>query len=812
MKQSKRKCEHCQLEFEESVLIKTMLQGEERYFCCKGCEGVWTLLHAQGLEDFYTKLGNNHLEPINTQKEESLEHFDSQPFYEKYVRQKGDFCEISLILEKIHCIACVWLNETILSQKEGIIKVQVNYTNNKANILFDPKVLKISQILKTIRSIGYDAHPYDVLLQEYYANKEKRDYYIKMSVGIFCVMNIMWIAVAQYAGYFSGISSEIRNILNFASFILATPVLFFSGFIFWRGAYYALKNKHPNMDLLVISGASLGYFYSIYESFKGGETYFESVAMIVTFVLVGKFLEVRGKKSAVDSLDSLNSKIPVSVVAIRNQERVEVAPYAIKEGETIEVKAGERIALDGILLSSYAICDESALSGESLPIEKQQGEMIYSGSLALNFPFCYQVTKTLQNSLMTSIVNMVEDSLNVRPKIQEVANFITRYFSMVILTLAGLTFWVWYGGLNAGFDRALMVMISVIIIACPCALALATPIASLVGLGEAIKKKILFKEARFLETIAKADTLVLDKTGTLTQGNLKVIYAQNDKIQGRDLEILVEILAKNSHPISQAVLEFLNANPSNVSKSKITLDSLEQILARGMRAKVGEDWYLGGSLELLEDFKIPLSESFKEILAAYEGSFFCFVKNQEILGFYVLEDTLKEDAKEAILALKKMGIRITLLSGDNQKTCQKVAKALEIEEYYAKQTPQDKANFIDKLHQQGKIVIMAGDGINDSIALGKSDIAIAMGGGIDLAISVSDIVVLDDKMQGVKEAFRIGKCTFRVIKENLWLSLLYNTLTIPLAMMGYVIPLVAALSMSLSSLMVVGNSLRIKKM
>lgn len=820
-------CDHCHLEFDTKVLIQTEINGAKKYFCCRGCEGVYKLLNNAGLEDFYSKLGNNTLEPAQEIPTfESLESFDSMPFFERFVTPKESLCEISLILERIHCIACVWLNEKILSKTNGIVKVNINYTNNKATILYDPKIIKISEIIQTIRQIGYDAHAYDPRLQEAYARKEKRDYYIKMVVGIFCVMNIMWIAVAQYAGYFSGISEDMRNILNFAGFALSTPVLFFSGIIFWRGAWIALKYKTPNMDLLVISGASLAYLYSIYASFKGGETYFESVAMIITFVLIGKFLEVRGKKSAIDSLDRLNAQMPVSVRVLKipqsqttqfnleshatqsqtaSQEYFEeIAIESVQVGDIVQVRPGERVALDGTLLSAEALCDESAMNGESLPQVKITGDFIYSGSLALNCPFNYQVCKVFKDSLMMKIVGLVENSLNARPKIQEKANQISRYFSLVILSLAFGTFLVWESLLHAPFERSLMVMISVIIIACPCALALATPIASLIGLSEALKNKILFKEARFLETIAKANVLVLDKTGTLTEGKLKVLevqyFTQAKTLDSTYLGILRAMLTQNAHPISKAVLEFIGRG------EEITLDSMVQLNARGIVAQANKETYLGGNLALLQEHGTTIPFALEES----QGSVFYFAKDSVILAKFTLQDTLKKDAKDSIQTLQTQDISCVLLSGDNEGACANVAKEVGITEYYAAQSPLDKANFIDSLHQQGKIVVMAGDGINDSIALGKSDIAIAMGGGIDIAISVSDIVVLDNSVRGIVESFALGRKTYRFILQNLALSLLYNALTIPLAMAGFVIPLIAALSMSLSSLLVVGNSFRIK--
>ncbi|MCI5968227.1 heavy metal translocating P-type ATPase [Helicobacter sp.] len=797
-------CSHCHLEFDAKALLKVSIDGRDEYFCCRGCEGVYKLLHTEGLEDFYNKLGENTLEPIKDSKQ-SLDSFDSIPFFERYVREKDTYCELALVLERIHCIACVWLNEKILAKTRGIIKVNINYTSNKATLLYNPKIIKISEIIQAIRSIGYNAHAYDPHLQESYAQKEKREYYIKMVVGIFCVMNIMWIAVAQYAGYFSGITPQMRNVLNFASFVLATPVLFFSGIVFWRSAISALKHRTPNMDLLVISGASLTYLYSIYASFKGGETYFESVAMIVTFVLIGKFLEVRGKKSAVDSLDKLNAQMPLSVRVVEhksNREEIkEVRVESVKVGDVVQVLAGDRVALDGILLSENALCDESAINGESLPLQKSKKDSIYSGALALEMPFLYRVSKTYKESLMMQIVSLVEDALNARPKIQEMANCITRYFSAVVLSLAFGAFLYWEFVLNVAFDRALMVMVSVIIIACPCALALATPIASLVGLGEALKYRILFKEASFLETIAKANVLVLDKTGTLTEGKLKV--QEMRKFGKLDDSVLVAMLEQSAHPISRGVLAFIKANSKKVEK--VALDKITQKNARGILAQCNGSVYLGGNLELLREQGVRIPQ-----LDESDCSVFYFAKDTELIAQFFLQDSIKQDAKAVISKLQKKGISCVLLSGDHLRACESVAKELGIVEFYGNQSPLDKAEFIDKLHQQEKIVVMVGDGINDSIALGKSDIGIAMGGGMDLAISVSDVVVLDDSIQGVLESFKLGRRTYRFILQNLGLSLLYNALTIPLAMAGFVIPLIAALSMSLSSLLVVGNSLRIK--
>ncbi|MDD6055413.1 MAG: heavy metal translocating P-type ATPase [Helicobacteraceae bacterium] len=856
-------CSHCKLEFSDSALFTKEINGKQESFCCQGCYGVFVLLNSQGLGDFYNKLGGNKLEPVSVDKE-NLDSFDTQAFREKYITLENGLSKVSLVLEKIHCIACVWLNERLLERQCGITKVNINYTTNKATITFDETQIKLSQIIVLIRSIGYDAHAYDAHLQEAFANKERREYYIKMVVGIFCVMNIMWIAVAQYAGYFSGISDEMRNILNTAGFLLATPVVFYSGSIFWCGAFAALKARSPNMDLLVISGATLAYAYSIYAAFSGAETYFESVAMIITFVLIGKFLEVRGKKSAADALDKINASLPLSVRIVEGGEVREVAIESAKVGDVVRVAVGERVGLDGILLDSVALCDESAINGESLPISKSAGDSIYSGSLVLESPFSYKVSKTHGDSLIRQILNLVEDALSVRPKIAEVANKITRFFSPVILSIAALSFCVWYFYLDSSFDKSLMIMISVIIIACPCALALATPIASLVGLSEALKHKILFKEARFLETISKASVLVVDKTGTLTSGNLSVVGVRAfgvessgfvsdlnalESLAAEDLEVLKQMLNSSNHPISKAVSKWLAECGKRSAESGVRRAvggvRIRQIAARGLVCECCDSTYLGGNAELLTEYGIrntdggvqradeakrmeqggilqgnPKRQSLENVESQKESggrnpkrqslenkSVFYFAKNGEILVEFSLQDSIKKDAKVAINELKKAGISCVMLSGDNYGACAAVAGELGIS-FKAGQNPLQKAEFIDELHAKGQVVVMAGDGINDALALSKADIAIAMGGGIDLAISVSDVVVLDNSMQGVQRAFKIGRRTYKSIVENLAISLIYNALTIPLAAFGFVIPLIAALSMSLSSLIVVGNSLR----
>jgi len=787
-------CSHCHLEFDSEVMIK----DGDHYFCCKGCQGIYHLLNSEGLDSFYNKLGENHLSPP---KEKMIDSsiFDTDSFFERYVKKEGELCKVSLILEGIHCAACVWLNEKILHKSAGVIKADINYTNNKANITFDPTKIKLSEIIEKIRSIGYDAHAYDPKTQEELANKTKREYYTKMVVGIFCTMNIMWIAVAQYAGYFTGMHPEIKTILNITELILATPALFYSGSIFFRGGYYGLKSRYINMDLLVASGATLVYFYSIYATFWGDKTtYFESATMIVTFVLIGKFLETRGKKSAADILDTLNSQIPSEVTVMVDGSRVAKKPQEVEIGAIIELKNGEKAALDGVLISDRGQFDESSLSGESHPVTKAKEGTVYSGTINIGENVLYKTTKRFEDSILSNILNLVEESISKKPEIEIWANELSKNFSLTILGIALATFFGWYIFGEAGFERSMIISIAVIIIACPCALALATPVATLIGIGESMKSNILFKESRFLETIAKADVLVIDKTGTITEGKPKVVQ---HKFYTEGFESYIYSLAKSSnHPISKGIVTFLEGQFEELRE--LPLEQIRSFEAKGVTARYNDQMLLGGNPALLEQYGITLKK--KDSLS----SLYLFALDKELIAIFELSDEPKEGAKEVLGKLKDMGLEIVMLTGDREEVAQEIAKKVGIEHLCSQMHPMDKALYIDELHKNGKIVVMAGDGINDALALSKSDIAISMGKGADVSIAVSDVVVLDDSLKGLLYAFVIGKNTYKKIKQNLAISLVYNALSIPLAVMGYIIPLIAALSMSLSSLLVVGNSIR----
>lgn len=790
------KCSHCHLEYDKNALFCVNINGNDEYFCCKGCEGIFRILKENNLDSFYDKLSDTALTPP-LEYIDDLSRFDSDFFLNKYTKEiDKNTIEVSLIITRIHCIACVWLNQKVLNNTDGIIEVNINYTSNKAKIIYNKNKISLSSIIEKIRSIGYDATIYDPKILETLNAREKKDYYTRMVVGIFCVMNIMWIAVAQYLGYFLGMDSDVKDILNIASFALSTPTLFYSGWIFFRGGYYGLKNGFINMDLLVSIGSLLTYLYSIYAAItRTGETYFESVTMIITFILIGKFLEVRSRKSAGDKIDSLFDEMPSLLNIKKDNNLISISPQEVQIGDVVCVAPGEKIIIDGVLLSKKARLDSSMLTGESMFVDKIQDQEILSGSINLDYHIEYIATKTMQDSTMNNIITLIKDSLDKKPDIQNKANSISYYFSAFVFAVASITFILWW--YFVGIDKAIIVGVSVIIIACPCALALATPIATIVGITETYKYKMLFKEARFLESFAKVNAIVFDKTGTLTYGSPKVVNVEIfDEL---DRGLLAYFVRLNNHPISKGVFEFLN------NDSIFVLDDFRLIDQKGIEAKYSGNHLLGGSFALMKECGIECEE-----INNYYMNFY-YAINGKLVARFDLEDTLKENAKDVVDYFKLNGFRVVLLSGDRKNVVNKVANELCISEYYYEQNPKDKSDFIDLLHKDGYKNAMVGDGINDAIALNKSDIAISMWNGSDIAIQSSNIVLLDDKLDSLLKAHKLSLKTYGVIKQNIKISIIYNLFTIPLASFGFIIPLFAALSMSFSSILVALNSLKISK-
>ena len=709
-------------------------------FCCVGCKGVYEILNESGFGEFYERLGKNTLNPASS----GVNVKNLAANFSELVTKEGEFSKISLLIDGITCSACIWLLEKALFSLPGILEVNINSLSQKAVIVYDEQELLVEQIIEKIYAVGYTPKAYAASQKEDELVKKRRNFYAKALVGVFATMNIMWLAIAQYGGYFSGIRSDVKDLLSFAQFVLATPVLFYTGSEFFKGAKIAIKNASPNMDLLVITGASITYIYSIFAMLtRSGESYFDSVAMIITFVFIGKFLEILGKKKALETSNFLSDMLLTKVCVLEDGKDILKEPKDVNLGEKIVLRSGERALLDGTVLSGEASIDSSSLTGESLPLLLSCGSEVKSGVVCLNGQIVYEARQIFKNSYLNKLINLLQNAELKKPNIELAVNKIASKFSLSVLTLAFFTFWFWY--FKFSFSEAVVTAVSVIVIACPCALALATPVSSVCALGVAFKNKVLFKEAKFFESLAKCDVVVFDKTGTLTKAKFEV--SEFFIKEGVSIDKIYSLCLISNHQISMAVAEFLKQKGAK----KVELENANLSVAKGVSADIMGECFVAGSRRFLAENGVKFEES------------------EENVSFFVGKQ--------------------------------------DVSEFRAGMLPDEKAKFIAGLKQQGKKVLMVGDGINDAAALSLAHVAICMGSGAAVSLEKSDVVLLDDSLQSLAKAVKISKFTYKTIKQNLLFCLLYNALSLPFAVCGYVMPLFAALFMSASSLSVILNSL-----
>ncbi|WP_104578033.1 heavy metal translocating P-type ATPase [Helicobacter felis] len=782
-------CAHCQLLYPPHALKKAPKQ--DLYFCCAGCESVYFLLHSLELENFYDKLGDKTLQPIQAQNPIST-HYDTPQFLADFTTPTKEGLEVALILENIHCAACVWLIEHVLLKQEGVNSVQVNYTTHRAYIDFEPQKIPLSKVLNTIEAIGYRARVFDPKIESGGKRAHYR-HYVALVVGIFSTMNVMWIAIANYAGYFSGMDTSMGFKLNIASWILSSLTLFITGAAFLKGAFYGLKNGFFGMDLSVSLGALTTYIYSIYATFHAQEPYFESVSMIITLVFISKFLEFKATLRANALLDGLQGALPSQVLLLREGERVLISPSEVQIGDRIEVLSGECVALDGELESAHAQVNSQIVNGEITPLDLHAGQSVLSGYSNVGTSFIYRVNTPFKQSFLSQMVRLIQKSFTQKPQIQLQADKLAHRFTQVVLliTLASLLGWGFLGGI---WERALVISVSVLIIACPCAFALATPIALVLASNRALKQGILCKQAASLETLAKVQRLFLDKTGTLTTPALQV---QEYQTYGDfNPSWLLSLVLHNPHPISRGVSAWLQ---EHYNAQSIPLESLNQEVG-GLRGVIGGHVVLGGSVEYLRAQGV-------EVVGQFPESHFTYSVDGELKALFSLHAPLKPDSAQSVRALQEMGLEIEILSGDSSPQVQHIAQKLGIA-CHAPLSPEQKLEHIQRALARGEVVGMVGDGMNDAPALAQSQVSLCMYEGHDLSLLHSDVILLNTSFKSVRNTFKIAKQAHRRVRQNLLISALYNALLIPCAVCGLINPPLAALSMSLSSLLVVGNSFR----
>ncbi|GAA7964109.1 heavy metal translocating P-type ATPase [Helicobacter pylori] len=786
------KCSHCQLEFKESELFKEVINHKELHFCCTGCARVYALLLDLNLESFYDKLNDSTLAPVTPQ--DSMSALELEQALEE--NNKGELI-LNLLLEKTHCNACLWLNQKVLERLKGVKKVSVNFTTHHLQIVFN-KSLNPKEIIQKIESLGYGAKIYNAQNYTLKAQKEQRSYLLTLSVGFFATMNLMFIAIAKYASYGSasyggadygsGMDKLMQRNLDLVSLFLSLLVLVVVGRFFIKGAFYGLKNGVLGMDLSVSFGALSAFVYSVYAMLVSQETYFEASSTILTLVFGSKFLELKARLFANEKCLALESHEIHSVIVVENGKQIEKHPKDVAIGSVVWVPSGAKIALDGVLLNNASV-DASLISGEFKPLELGVNDPILGGYVNVGVPFSYQVSANFQNSRLSGLLETLKKSFLEKPLIESSANQIADIFSKAVLFLAFVSFLLWQFGLGGNFEKALMVCISVLVISCPCAFALATPIALVIGVFK--NPLIVFKEALFLETLAKVKKIFIDKTGTLTQKEVllkeKIIHEEFDE------RLLKSLLKTREHLAHSAILKTLNGD-------EVDLEKIE-FFAHGLKANYQNETLLVGSLKFLKSMGVDLKV--KESANIMVG----FAKNKTLCALFILEERLKANAKEVIQALQDKGLELEILSGDNENSVKECAKKLGISKCHANLTPEDKAQIVSSYKG---VCAMIGDGNNDVLALKQASVSLGFEKSA-LSKSACDILLLEEDLSLLKKAFDNAQKVYQVVLQNIVLSLIYNAVLIPVAMLGYINPLIASLSMSGSSLLVVLNSLRLKR-
>ncbi len=743
--------------------------------------------------------------------------------------------KLNLSLSGMHCASCALIIERSLNKVEGVKEAHTNFAAEKATVIYDGSVVKESALIDAVKKAGYQAYVVDEKdAQTEVVRRKKETSALFYSFVISLVLSIPMIFF-MLLNFIPGIPGGM-SILPFAgivSFVLATPIQFVIGARFYRGMWAALRLKTFNMDSLIAIGTSVAYFYSVanYISYYlatksiiglGGEMipelYFETAAFLITFVLLGKWLEGQAKSHTSDAIKKLANLQAKTARVLRNGKTFDVAIDTVIKGDIVFVRPGEKIPVDGIIIEGSSAIDESMLTGESLPVEKQINDTVTGGTMNRMGSFEFKVTRVGAETKLARIIKLVEDAQGSKAPIQDFADTISAYFVPTVIGIALLTFIVWYFFLGATLSFALMTFTAVIVIACPCALGLATPTAIMVGTGKGAENGILIKGGEPLEEACKINTIVFDKTGTLTKGTPEVtdIISLNGDKTDEVLSITAALEKHSEHPLAEAICEY--AKKEKDSRKSVT--DFKALPGLGVRGQIDKVEYYFGNRKLVNTvIGLPTEKINKKMnLLEEQGKTVMILSSKkEIIGLIGVADTVKKTSKEAISRLKTMGIDTYMITGDNEKTARAIAAQVGIINVLSEVLPEDKSEQVKRLQKSGKKVAMVGDGINDAPALAQADLGIAMGSGTDVAMESGGIVIVKNDLTDVVNAINLSKATIAKIKQNMFFALIYNVLGIPIAarvLMGVGIilkPELAGLAMALSSISVVSNSLLLNR-
>lgn len=717
------------------------------------------------------------------------------------------------------CAACATRVEKTLNRQPGVYHAQVNYAAATATVEYNPKECTPETLKDAIQNAGYD------LVIETNAQKEKiaedahsRKYRQLKQRTIFSLMLSVPVAII-------GMCFMDWTYANYVMWILSTPVVFWLGRDFYRNAWKQLKHHTSNMDTLVAVSTGIAYTFSLFNLFwpefwlsRGihPHVYFEAASVIISFILLGRLLEEKAKGNTSEAIKKLMGLQPATVTILTPEGQLKEIPVEqVQQGQRLVVKPGSRIAVDGTVYEGSSYVDESMLTGEPLPTEKTPGAKVYAGTTNQKGSFSFIADKVGSETVLAHIIRMVQDAQGSKAPVQQLVDRIAAIFVPTILSIAVLSFlvWIWLDSSN-GFTHGLLAAVTVTIIACPCALGLATPTAIMVGIGKGAENGILIKDAESLETARKVNAIVLDKTGTLTEGRPTVTDISDPLLQSPLGDVLFTLESASEHPLAQAIVQ-------HQTRQLLPMEEFESLTGLGVRGKINGTYYYAGNRRLLETHHLTVSPALTEEatrLSQEAKTVIWLADSQQALGLVAIADRIKPTSREAVRQLQEMGISTYMLTGDNPETAQRIAAQCGITHFQAEVLPQQKAQFIKDLQKEGKIVAMVGDGINDSAALAQADLSIAMGKGSDIAMDVAKMTLISSDLNKITDAIRLSQATVRTIRENLFWAFIYNLIGIPVAagilypINGFLLnPMIAGAAMAMSSVSVVSNSLRLKR-
>lgn len=728
---------------------------------------------------------------------------------------------LSFHVSGMHCASCASNTARKLNKTEGVVEANVNYANEQATVVFDDKKASTSDLEEAVKSLGYTAHiEANEDVQEKERVKELNNLKKKLLVSGVLASVLMLSMISSLPPIFHN---------PWFLWVLATPVQFWVGKRFYKGAWSGLKNRTTNMDTLVALGTSVAYFYSVVVTVFSSwfhshgieaHVYFEASAAIITFILLGKFLEIRAKAKTSTAIKELLNLQAKTAFLRKGKSWIEIPIEQVQLGDILLVKPGQKVPVDGEVIKGETSIDESMVTGESLPVSKSVGDEVVGATINQSGSIEIKATKVGNETMLANIIRLVKEAQGSRPQIQALVDKIASYFVPIVILLSILTFIVWFViGPEPKYLFALVSMINVLIIACPCALGLATPTSLMVGVGKGAKLGVLIKDAQVLEIASKVKTVVFDKTGTLTEGKPKVQESYFSIDKNQVLSVLKKVEELSHHPLAHALVEY--ANQEIKSKVKVgKVSNFKDVSGRGVIAKVGKERVLIGNEKLLVRSEVKLTKDEKrkvELLKQSGYTLVLMVIDKKLSAMFGIADKEKEISKEVISLLSKEKIKTVMLTGDNNKTAKVIADRLGIDEIFAEVLPADKEKIVRQLREKHGVVAMVGDGINDAPALAAADVSIAMGGGTDVAIESAGVTLLRSDIGLVPTAVNLSKATMRNIQQNLFWAFGYNVVLIPVAMgilylpFGILLnPMMAGAAMAFSSISVVFNALRLR--